>query len=57
MDLEAADIADARTRKLVRYGMFACFIFAGGVLLASLALANDGLVPNHATPAKVSLLR
>lgn len=41
MDLEAANLADARAGRLSRVGMFTCFAVAGGLLIASLALAES----------------
>ncbi|MGQ0456729.1 MAG: hypothetical protein ACT4OU_06675 [Hyphomicrobium sp.] len=41
MDLEAANLANARAGRLSRLGMLACFAVAGGLLVASLALADS----------------
>ena len=40
MDLKAATLADLKARRLTRAGMTICFIIAGGMLLASLAMAH-----------------
>lgn len=44
MDLEAAKLANARAGRWTTAGMAACFVLAGGLLLASLAVA-DGSAP------------
>ncbi len=40
MDLEAAKLANARAGRWTTAGMAACFVLAGGILLASLAVAG-----------------
>ncbi len=45
MDLEAANLANARASRLTRAGMIACFALAGGMLIASLALAKSTSSP------------
>lgn len=42
MDLEAAHLANSRAARLARFGMLACFVLAGGMLIASLAAPHSG---------------
>lgn len=50
MDLEAAQTANFRAWRLTNAGMIACFVFAGAVLIATLAVANSAN-PSQAAPA------
>ncbi len=45
MDLEAANLANARAGRLTRAGMIACFALASIMLIASLALAKSATEP------------
>jgi len=50
MDLEAAHHANTRAWRLTTASMFACFVFAGALLITSLVIANTAL-PTQASPA------
>lgn len=49
MDLEAAHHANTRAWRLTTASMFACFVFAGALLVTSLVIANSSL-PTQASP-------
>jgi hypothetical protein len=40
MDLEAANLSNARASRMTRAGMIACYFLAGAMLIASLAMAK-----------------
>lgn len=45
MDLEAARLSNLRASRMTRAGMIACYVLAGVMLIASLAMAQDYAPP------------
>jgi hypothetical protein len=51
MDLQAANDANTGAWRFTRFGMIACFVLAGLMLVASLTMANSHAAINSAAPS------
>lgn len=57
MDLEAARLSNLRASRMTRAGMIACYVLAGVMLIASLAMAQDYAPPRGPIAVAASINR